>query len=229
MHLFRGKEEYAAGKKCVLGLNQDAWAKNELLSSKATWKLLGNQEMMNDWLSEGAPKFVKRGNGRVFDDSNWNGFPEDRQRIFDFIDTNNINNVVVLTGDIHMSFVMDMTGTPKDKAKYNPRTGEGAIGVELTGPSISRINMKEAGVPGGLIPLVQSISKSLNPHHLWCQFSKHGYVTLNVTAEKCDAEFWYSDIKKRTDKETFGRGYTVKRDVNHWERKFSRKPFSYQQ
>jgi alkaline phosphatase D len=225
MFLFRGKEEYAAGKKSVLGLKQDAWVKSELQKSRATWKLIGNQEMMNDWLSEGAPKFIKHGNGHVFDSGNWNGFPQDRQRLYDFIDTNHIHNVVVLTGDIHMSFVMDMTGTPKDKTKYNPKTGAGAIGVELTGPSISRINMKDAGVPGGFIPLVQTISKSLNPHHRWCQFSKHGYFTLDVTPEKCNAEFWYSIIKRKTNKETFGRGFTVKQNVNHWERKASLRPF----
>jgi alkaline phosphatase D len=119
---------------------------------------------------------------------------------------------------------MDMTGFPKDSTKYNPKTGEGAIGVELTGPSISRINMREAGVPAGFIPLAQKVSRNLNPHHRWCQFSKHGYFTLDVTSERCRAEFWYSTIKRKTKRETFGRGFIVKRDVNHWERKSERRP-----
>jgi hypothetical protein len=57
---------------------------------------------------------------------------------------------------------------------------------------------------------------------LWCQFSKHGYVTLDVTPDKCIAEFWFSKILVKTSKETFGIGYTVKKDVNHWERKPNR-------
>lgn len=225
MHLFRGKEEYEPGKKSVLGLQQDAWLKSNLQNSKAHWQLLANQEMMTDWLSEGAPKAIrnKRGNGRVFDPSNWNGFPEDRQRLYDFIENNRINNVVVLTGDIHMSFVMNMTGYPKDKTKYNKRTGEGAIGVEVTGPSISRLNMKEAGVPGFLIPLVQRVSRNLNPHHVWCKFTKHGYYTLDVTFDRCIAEFWYVPIKKITNKQKFGRGYTVKSGDNHWTKKPNKK------
>lgn len=223
MHLFRGKEEYAPGKKSVLGNEQHEWLKKQLLESTATWKLIGNQEMMNDWLSEGAPKFVKRGNGRVFDPSNWSGFPEDRQRLFDFIDTNKIQNTVVLTGDIHMSFVIDMTGTPKDKTRYNKRTGQGAIGVEVTTPSVSRLNMKEAGVPGFLIPAVQNFSRKLNPHHVWCKFTKHGYLTLDVTPERCVAEFWYVPIHKKTTRQKFGRGYTVKVNTNRWERKPNKK------
>lgn len=223
MQLFRGKEEYEPGKKSVLGNVQDAWLKEQLKSSTAQWHLLGNQEMMTDWLSEGAPKFIKRGNGRVFDPGNWNGFPEDRNRLFNFISSNRINNLVVLTGDIHMSFVMNMTPTPKDKTTFNRRTGEGAIGVEVTGPSISRVNMVEAGVPALAIPAVKDFSKRLNPHHLWYQFTKHGYFTLDVTPEKCVTEFWYSTIKKKTTKEDFGRGYTVRSGVNHWDKKPNKK------
>ncbi len=225
MFSYRGKEEYAPGKKSVLGLAQDAWLKNQLATSTAQWHLLGNQEMMTDWLSEGAPKFIakKRGNGRVFDPGNWNGFPEDRQRLYDFIDSNHIKNTVVLTGDIHMSFVMNMTGYPKDKTRYNRKTGEGAVGVEVTGPSISRVNMKEAGVPGFLLPAVRNFSMRLNPHHVWCQFSKHGYFTLDVTPEKCVTEFWYSTIKKVTDQEKFARGYTVRNGVSHWDKKPNKK------
>lgn len=223
MQLFRGKEEYEPGKKSVLGNVQDAWLKEQLKSSIAQWHLLGNQEMMTDWLSEGAPKFIKRGNGRVFDPGNWNGFPEDRNRLFSFISSNRINNLVVLTGDIHMSFVMNMTPTPKDKTTFNRRTGEGAIGVEVTGPSISRVNMVEAGVPALAIPAVKDFSKRLNPHHVWYQFTKHGYFTLDVTPEKCVTEFWYSTIKKKTTKEDFGRGYTVRSGVNHWDKKPNKK------
>lgn len=221
MQLFRGKEEYAPGQKSVLGNEQDAWLKNNLKTSTTQWHLLGNQEMMVDWLSEGAPNFIskKQGDGRVFDTGNWNGFPKDRQRLYDFIDSNHINNVVVLTGDIHMSFVMDATGYPKDPSRYDKKTGKGAVAVEITGPSISRVNMKDV-LPGFLIPAIQNFSKHINPHHVWVQFSKHGYFTLNVTPENCIAEFWYVPIKKQNAKESFGKGFVVLNGANHWERKF---------
>lgn len=220
MQLFRGQEQSPAGYACVLGNRQDAWFKNQLQTSTAKWKLVGNQEMMSDWLSEGAPKFIKRGNGRVWDDSNWDGFPLDRNCLLDYMDSLKMKNVVVLTGDAHMSFIMDLTATPKDKTRYNKKTGKGAVGVEILGPSITRGNMDEAGVPKFLIPMVQNFSKRLNPHHLWVQFSKHGYFTLDVTPERSQAEFWYSKILKRTNKEAFGKGFVVKDGVDHWNRKF---------
>ncbi len=218
MHLFRGKEEYAPGKKSVLGLEQHEWIKNTLQNSEATWKLLGNQEMMNDWLSEGAPKFIRRGNGRVFDESNWNGYPEDRQRLFDFIDTNHINNVVIMTGDIHMSFVMNTTGTPKDKNRYGKKTGASSIAVEFTTPSISRVNMQEAGVPGFLIPAVQNFSRRLNPHHVWCKFTQHGYATLDVISDKCSLEYCYVPISKITSTEKTGKSFSVIKNTNRWQK-----------
>jgi len=221
MHLFRGKEEYAPGEGSVLGNVQDDWFKKQLLTSTAKWKLVGNQEMMGSWMSEGLPKFINvPGNGKVFDTGNWDGYPNDRARLYNYIDSNHINNFVVMTGDAHMSFVMDLTATPKDRHLYKRRTGKGAVGVEVLGPSISRGNMDERpSIPKAFIPLIQSISKDINPHHVWCQFTKHGYVTLDVTPERCRADFWYSDILKQTNKETFARGYQVKDGENHWRHK----------
>ena len=220
MYLFRGQEEYASGKKSVLGNRQDEWFKNELKQSTATWHLIGNQEMMGSWLSKGVPKaFHIPGNGTFFDPDDWDGFVDDRNRLYHFIDSNHINNFVVLSGDLHMSFVDDLTPDPLNKKSYNHRTGKGAVGVEVLGTSISRGGMAERGIPRAVIPLVQRISLDLNPHHLWCNFSQHGYVTVDVTPERCLAEFWFSKILERTDKETFGAGYIVKNGANHWERK----------
>ncbi|MBS1622523.1 MAG: alkaline phosphatase D family protein [Bacteroidetes bacterium] len=220
MHLFRGKEQYAPGKGSVLGLQQDAWLKDKLLTSPATWHLIGNQEMMGSWLSEGLPKaFHAPGNGHVFDPGNWDGYPGDRMRLYNFIDSNHISNVVVLTGDAHMTFVIDLAREPKNKQSYDRRTGEGAVGVEFLGPSITRGNMSDRKVvPKGSIPLVQSISRSINPHHRWVNFAKHGYFTLDVTYDRCVAEVWYSPIKMHADSEKFGKGFTVLNGVSHWER-----------
>lgn len=223
MYLFRGQESYASGVKSVLGVKQDAWFKDKLKESHAIWKLVGNQEMMGSWLSEGLPKFLHvPGNGKVFDDGNWDGFPEDRNMLYDFLDSNHINNMVVLSGDAHMSFIINLTRNPKDKNSFHKRTGEGAVGVEMLGPSITRGNMSDRKrIPKGFIPLIQTVSKGVNPHHRWVDFGRHGYCTLDVTADRCIGEFWYSPIKVKADKEKFGKGFTVKNGLNHWEHKMN--------
>ncbi len=223
MHLFRGKEKYPdSGIPSVLGVRQDTWLKEQLKNSTATWKLIGNQEMMGSWLREGLPSWIP-GDGKVFDDSNWDGFFDDRNKLYDFLDSNKIKNFVVLTGDAHMSFVIDLAKTPKDKKTYNRHTGEGAVGVEFLEPSVTRGNMSDTKrVPKGFIPLIQTVSNSVNPHHVWVNFAKHGYGTIDVTPERCVAEYWYLPIHKKTSKEKFGRGFTVKQGVSHWEHKYNK-------
>ena len=222
MYLFRDQgEEYAPGKKTIFGNVQDAWFKHELVSSKATWHLIANQEMMGSWLSQGAPRFIHLpGDGKYFDPKGWDGYNEDRNRLYHFIDSNHINNFVALTGDMHMSFVNDLTTDPKNRKVYHKRTGKGAVGVEVLGTSISRGGMAEhPEIPRAFIPLIESISRTLNPQERWVHFSEHGYVTVDVTPESCVAEFWYTPILYRSDTEKFARGFTVKNGVNHWERK----------
>jgi len=220
MFYYRGKEEFEKGKRSVLGELQFDWLKGQLKRSDSQWQLVGNQEMMTDWLSEDTPKIMKKqnGNGHVFDTGNWNGYPKDRQRLYDFLKENNLKNTVVLTGDIHMTFVMDMTGWPTCRTEYDRRTGEGAVGVEITGPSVSRINMKESGVPGFLMPMVRSWSLHGNPHHRWAEFASHGYFTLEVTSEKSVAEIWFVPIKKQTTKQRMAKRFTVLSGEGHWER-----------
>jgi alkaline phosphatase D len=195
----------------------------ELQNSTSNWNLIGNQEMMGSWLSSKSKVIKLPGDGTYFDPGNWDGYAHDRKRLFDFIKESKINNVIVLTGDAHMSFVTDLTTAPRNRKIYNRKTGEGAVGVEFLPTSISRGNMDESGVPKEFIPLFQSISKGWNPQHRFCQFSKHGYGTLDITKERCVAEFWYSPILSMQDVEFFGRGYTVKSGVNHWERKFNKR------
>jgi alkaline phosphatase D len=224
MYLFRGQEDYEPGKPSVLGNLQDIWFKNELKQSTARWHLIGNQEMMGSWMSQGIPKaFHIPGNGKFFDPDDWDGFVDDRARLYHFIDSNHINNFVVMSGDLHMSFVDDLTYDPKNKKSYHHHTGKGAVGVEVLGTSISRGGMAERGIPRAFIPLIQRISLDLNPHHLWCNFSQHGYVTVDVTPERCVAEFWFSKILLQTTEEKFAIGYTVKDGVDHWERKGNKK------
>jgi alkaline phosphatase D len=221
MYTWRGKEDFAPGKPSILGLKQDAWFKDKLLHSKATWQLIGNQEMMGSWMSKGLPKFLHvPGNGTYFDPGDWDGYVADRERLYDLLDSAHIRNFVAMTGDAHMSFIIDLTKDPQNKKTYHKRTGQGAVGVEVLGPSISRGNMSDRHVvPRGTIPLVQKISNSVNPHHVYVNFAKHGYVTLDVTPERCVAQFCYSDILHHTTKETRGKAFAVRSGVGHWERK----------
>ena len=64
----------------------------------------------------------------------WNGYPEGRGRFLRFLRDNAISNVVVVTGDVHSSWGMDVT---VGDGSYDPSTGEGAVAVEFVAPGIT--------------------------------------------------------------------------------------------
>ncbi|GFH26789.1 uncharacterized protein HaLaN_24998 [Haematococcus lacustris] len=73
-------------------------------------------------------------NGAINTDG-WDGYAAERERILDTIEQHAIDNVVVLTGDVHSSFAMDV---PREQFKaYEADTGAGYD--PATGPERERI------------------------------------------------------------------------------------------
>lgn len=201
-----------------LGEAQKQWLEDGLKNSTARWKIIGSQKMVAGWYSQGLP-FNKKipGNGIFFDPSSFDGYYWERDSLLRFIDANDIDNVFILSGDMHMSFVMNLSPDPKNRKAYKRRTGKGSVGVELLATSISRGNFDESGIPKALIPAAQRLSKKANPHHVWVDFMRHGYGLLDITPERIIAEFWYSPVLYEAPFEDFGGGWRVRDGRNRWD------------
>ena len=118
--------------------------------------------------------------GTVLNDDQWDGYDYERNRLFDSITTHNIENIVVLTGDIHSSWVNDI---PLNN--YNASNCTGSIGVEyvvtsVTSPGLSFLG----GVATGTISL-------FNPHIQYTNLSEHGYLILDVSKIKVTGNYYY--------------------------------------
>ena len=112
----------------ILGTEQFEWLTEELRGSTATWKIVGNQKPVAPIL----------GLLTVIGESTWNGFPDSREQLFDMFRSEAIDNVVMLSGDAHITVVADLHEDPEDPASYDPATGDGAVGVEFQPGSLSR-------------------------------------------------------------------------------------------
>lgn len=152
----------------LLGTDQFTWLGNRLSNSTARWKLLGQQVMM-------APLTLF---GSALNGDQWDGYPAERQRVYNHILTNNITDVVVLTGDIHSSWANDLPGN-----SYNGSTGGGSVGVEFVAPSVTSPGID---VPGGATALMAS-----NSHIKYADLSRHGYVMLDVNKQRVQADWYY--------------------------------------
>jgi alkaline phosphatase D len=93
----------------MLGVDQKAWFKDTLAQSTATWKVWANSAPLMRLVARNDPPDVLLVD-RVVSSDAWDGYHTERTEIGTFIRDNNIQNLVVLTGDIHAHFagqVMD--------------------------------------------------------------------------------------------------------------------------
>lgn len=157
-----------AAAQTMTGPVQEAWLLSRLDKSPARWNIVAQQTMFAsfDFLS---------GPNAVFLMDQWDGYFAARERITSFLALRRPSNPVVISGDIHSSWVHDV------KASFlNPTSAK--VGAEFVGPSIS------SGFPSILIPVVESALPA-NPHTMFFDGLYHGYVRCTVTPDQWLADY----------------------------------------
>lgn len=203
------------GDWSIMGNVQWDWLSQSLSASDARWHLIGNEKMFSQFSTAGLGSLISFGDGPVADSGAWDGYNADRVRLLDFLDQNGIDNTIILSGDIHMSFICDV---PSDYNAYDPGSGVGSKALEFLPTSISRGNFDEAGITGFLAQLVQVAIETANPHHVHSELTSHGYGILDIRPDTATAEFWYSPILQVSNSESFSTGYYAVAGENHWRR-----------
>jgi alkaline phosphatase D len=188
----------------LIGPEQRDWLLSGLSASTATWKFLGQQVMFGQLkvtplpdvpLPEmlaafPVPLVLASGEGLTdvyLNPDQWDGYQAERLAILDHLADEAIDNTVVLTGDIHTSWVMDLTPDPENLLMYNPLTGEGSRGVEFVATSVTSTGLEE--LPAA--PLVAAALPLLNPHMRYVELTRRGYLLLDLTPEETVGEYWY--------------------------------------
>jgi alkaline phosphatase D len=173
----------------LLGSEQEAWLTTALSDSQqrgATWRVVGNQVMFAE------TKHPLRGN--ILNADQWDGYQPARQRIVSHVKTEGIENLVVLTGDIHTSWAFELAENPFEAANYDPATGRGSYGIELVCPAVTSLGL-EGDANAELAPSLLPMS---NPHLKFINVTRKGYVLVDVTDERLQAE-WYFVANHKED------------------------------
>jgi alkaline phosphatase D len=154
-----------APDRTMLGPIQERWLESGLRGSRARWNVLANQvmiaqtkSMLNDQV--------------VYSMDRWDGYVAAQQRILKLLASARDANPVVITGDIHSSWVADL------RPDFDDAAGR-AIATELVGTSIS------SGGDGSdaVSPLVAP-----NPHIKFFN-GRRGYVRLEIKPSRMTADF----------------------------------------
>lgn len=179
--------------RTIISEEQFAWLTTHLEQDSARWVVLGQQVMM-------APLTAF---GQILNTDQWDGYPAQRQRLHDFFQQNNQDNVVVLTGDIHTAWANDLPG-----AGYVSTTGANSVGVEFVATSITSTKIS---VPGG-----PALVQSLNPHVKFVDLVQHGYFILDLSEEKAQADFVFvTDIKQPVFTSSVGPAWATQHGSRH--------------
>lgn len=152
----------------MIGPAQLAWFKTQLSDTTSQWKIIGNQVMI-------APLDAA---GLALNGDQWDGYPAERKRVFDYIMRQNIHDVVFVTGDIHSSWANDL---PHPDSSYSSSTGHGSVATEFIGTSITST--------ASAVTIPQTLIQFGNPHVKYVDLTKRGYLLFDVNKNRAQGDF----------------------------------------
>ena len=180
-----------AKERSLLGTTQEYWLAGELAASKENdtlWRLLGQQVVMSQ---------VFNRKGQLANTDAWDGYPACRQRIYEQLQRDNIQNNVVLTGDVHSSWANDLALNPFDTSSYNAKTGEGSVAVEFVTPAVSSPGIaQKTEADETALALVNK-----HPHIKYADLWHRGYLIVEINRQRIVGNWYHLDtVAKRSTK-----------------------------
>lgn len=201
----------------MLGAPEQAWLADRLRTTPSRWKLLGQGVMFAQLKGVGAANAA--GGGVFLNSDQWDGYEPARNRIYDVLkgDASHppVDDVVVLTGDIHSSWAADLTQDPNNPVVatggYDRVTGAGSRAVEFVGTSIT-----SPGIDSDTTGAIANALRATNPHFRYVQLTRRGYMIIDVTPARVVGEWWHVDtVASPSNIETFAVAFEVAHGSNH--------------
>ncbi|RFU60430.1 alkaline phosphatase D family protein [Peribacillus glennii] len=155
-------------KRTLLGPEQEQWVSENLSNSNTIWNVLP-QQIFYSQRNYGTPTAPK------YSMDSWDGYPAARERFIETVKTKGIDNLVVLTGDVHASWASNL------KFDFNDPDSK-TFGVEFVGTSIT------SGGNGGDKRADTDKILTQNPHIKFFN-DYRGYVRCSVTPEQWRADY----------------------------------------
>jgi alkaline phosphatase D len=155
-------------KRTIAGEQQTRWLLDGVRASGTTWNLLANQVIMSRLDLDPT-------DGNLYNMDAWDGYPAEQQRVLAGLAELRARNPVVLTGDVHVAYAMDM------KCDFADPTSK-TFGVELVATSVS------SGGNGSDLPGSGQRFLDANPHLRFVN-GRRGYFMLRMTPQELRADF----------------------------------------
>ncbi|MCA9534957.1 MAG: alkaline phosphatase D family protein [Myxococcales bacterium] len=195
--------------RSLLGATQEAWLDAELAASSARWVVLAQQVMVAQLSFSG---------GNPFNLDQWDGYPGSRARLLESIRTHAHKRTVVLTGDIHTSWVGQLVDDPFAEGADPARDAAAVefVTTSVTSPGIAAGNLADR-IAQGII--------DQSPHLHYVELSRKGYLVLEVTAQTVSADYFFvQGVLPGEDAEEFAVGFDTRRGKADLQRRDAPRP-----
>jgi alkaline phosphatase D len=162
--------------RTILGQKQEDWLGQALAGPTARWNVLAQQVVFSQ-------RDFTAGPAQGFNDDSWDNYPVARDRLRDHLAAVGTSNPVVLTGDVHMNYVCNITADFNDP-------GAKTVATELVGTSISSGGDGTKNTAGDVKQMEE------NPHIKFINRDR-GYVRNTITPTGWTADFRTVDYVTR--------------------------------
>lgn len=163
---------WADASRSLLGARQEQWLARGMAQPRARWQVLAQQVMVASYESEPGPDVEESMDP-------WSGYPAARERLMRDIAAYAPHSTIVLTGDIHSSWVNELPSTFTRARAASARP----VATEFVGTSIA-----SGGDGGDRAPWVTAAALAENPHTKWHD-GRRGYMRCTVTPESWRTEY----------------------------------------
>ncbi|WP_419994408.1 alkaline phosphatase D family protein [Streptomyces boninensis] len=154
--------------RTMTGASQERWLLDGWRRSRARWNIVPQQVTFSQRRDRSTDDY------KVSMDS-WDGYPASRERLLAGFESSGAENLMLLTGDVHVNYAFDIK---KDWADQGSKT----LGTEFVTTSIS------SGKDGADKPPTWDAYMQANPHMKFFN-GRRGYVTIALDRDKARADY----------------------------------------
>ncbi|MGH8178079.1 MAG: alkaline phosphatase D family protein [Steroidobacter sp.] len=148
-----------------LGAAQEGWLASRMAASRARWNLFASGTVMA-YVDE------RPGPGEVFWNDGWNGYPAARARLMETIAQSKVANPIILSGDIHSFLAAHHHRIPNDRD--SPMVATEFVATSISAQGLAQRSLDER--------------RANNPNLLFANSERRGYLRLDVTRERLQAD-----------------------------------------
>ncbi|KDN64649.1 putative PhoD-like phosphatase [Colletotrichum sublineola] len=172
--------------RSLMGPRQEAWFYKTLRDSSSrgtAWRVVGNQIVFSR-MNESAAL----GDENPLNYDAWDGYQANRNRTFEVLYGDGVDNNIFLAGDSHASWVSDLVWL--DEHDYDQATGAGSVGVEFAGSAVSSPCPIGQNTSLAAATAASAWLTDANRELQWQDLYYRGYYELSIGYDAVNASFF---------------------------------------